>query len=224
VFESVMLVKKINKMLVSALFVCAGTTGVYAEGFDMRAVPEPTGVSASARHSFNSPAFNSPAFNSHVAAEQDDQPAINTNANVTAGQRDKPSRRDAGRGERPGEGLRAMIARHAAENGIPASLAEAVVRVESRFNPAARNGPYMGLMQIHPQTARGVGYQGGPAGLLDANTNLRYGTRYLAQAYRMTGGDTCRTVMKYQSGHGATSMNGANRAYCAKVRQYVALR
>jgi soluble lytic murein transglycosylase-like protein len=224
VFESVVLVKKINKMLVSALFVCAGTTGVYAEGFDMRAVPEPTGISASARHSFNSPAFNSPAFNSHVAAEQDDQPAINTNANVTAGQRDKPSRRDAKRAEQPGEGLRAMIAKHAHENGIPASLAEAIVRVESRFNPSARNGPYMGLMQIHPRTARGVGYQGAPAGLLDANTNLRYGTRYLAQAYRMTGGDTCRTVMKYQSGHMATSMNGANRAYCAKVRQYVALR
>ncbi len=29
----------------------------------------------------------------------------------------------------------------------------------------------------------------------------RYGMKYLAMAYKMAGGDTCRTVMKYQSGH-----------------------
>ena len=37
-------------------------------------------------------------------------------------------------------------------------------------------------------------------------------------AYRAAGGDTCRTVMKYQSGHMAERMSGANRTYCAKVR------
>jgi soluble lytic murein transglycosylase-like protein len=116
------------------------------------------------------------------------------------------------------EGLRALVARHAAANGVPFALADAVVRIESRYNPRAANAGNYGLMQIRHQTARGVGYSGGAAGLLDADTNARYAMKYLGQAYKLAGGDTCRTVMKYQSGHMATRMSGANRTYCAKVR------
>ncbi|CAN7398432.1 lytic transglycosylase domain-containing protein [Bosea sp. LjRoot90] len=116
------------------------------------------------------------------------------------------------------EGLRALVARHAAANGVPFSLADAVVRIESRYNPRAANAGNFGLMQIRHQTARGVGYSGGAAGLLDADTNARYAMKYLGQAYKLAGGDTCRTVMKYQSGHMATRMSGANRTYCGKVR------
>lgn len=116
------------------------------------------------------------------------------------------------------EGLRALVARHAAANGVPFSLADAVVRIESRYNPRAANAGNYGLMQIRHQTARGVGYSGSAAGLLDADTNARYAMKYLGQAYRLAGGDTCRTVMKYQSGHMATRMSGANRTYCGKVR------
>ena len=116
------------------------------------------------------------------------------------------------------EGLRALVARHAAANGVPFALADAVVRIESRYNPRAANAGNYGLMQIRHRTARGVGYSGSAAGLLDADTNARYAMKYLGQAYRLAGGDTCRTVMKYQSGHMATRMNGANRTYCGKVR------
>lgn len=116
------------------------------------------------------------------------------------------------------DGLRALVARHAAANGVPFSLADAVVRIESRYNPRASHAGNLGLMQIRHQTARGIGYGGGAAGLLDAETNARYGMKYLAQAYKLAGGDTCRTVMKYQSGHMAVRMSGANRTYCAKVR------
>jgi hypothetical protein len=120
------------------------------------------------------------------------------------------------------EHLRSLVRRHADANGVPFAIADAVVRVESRYNPGASSKGNFGLMQIRLQTARGVGYVGGAAGLLNAETNARYGMRYLAQAFRMAGGDTCRTIMKYQSGHGATSMSGANRAYCSKVRTIVA--
>lgn len=118
--------------------------------------------------------------------------------------------------------LKARVAAHAAQQGVPFPLADAVVRIESRYNPRAANAGNFGLMQIRHQTARGVGYSGSAAGLLDAETNLRYGMAYLAQAYRMARGDTCGTVMRYQSGHMATRMSGANRAYCAKVRSLVA--
>lgn len=120
------------------------------------------------------------------------------------------------------EGLKAIVARHAAANGVPFSLADAIVRVESRYNPRASHAGNYGLMQIRHQTARGMGYSGGAGGLLDAETNARYAMKYLAMAYRAAGGDTCRTIMKYQSGHMAERMSGANRTYCAKVRTITA--
>ncbi|MEN5081179.1 lytic transglycosylase domain-containing protein [Bosea sp. TWI1241] len=120
------------------------------------------------------------------------------------------------------DGLRGLVARHAAAHGVPFELADAVVRIESRYNPRAAHAGNYGMMQIRHQTARGVGYRGSASGLLDAETNVRYGMKYLAEAYRLAGGDTCRTIMKYQSGHMAVRMNGANRVYCAKVRTILA--
>ena len=118
-------------------------------------------------------------------------------------------------------GIRAMIARHAAEQGIPPALADAVVRVESRYNPSARNGRNIGLTQISYSTARAMGYSGTPAGLMDPDTNLRFGITYLARAWRLAKGDTCTTVLKYQAGHGAQSMTAAARSYCNKVKPQI---
>lgn len=118
--------------------------------------------------------------------------------------------------------VRDMIARHAAANGVPFKLADAVVRIESRYNPRVANGGALGLMQIKPATARGVGFSGSASALYNAETNITFGMRYLAQAYRMSGGDVCGTVMRYQSGHYANHMNAANRAYCSKARAIMA--
>ena len=94
-----------------------------------------------------------------------------------------------------------MIARHAAANGLPVDLVHRVVIRESRYNPGARNGPNLGLMQIQYRTARGVGYTGSAAGLMDAETNLTYAVRYLAGAYRAAGGNASRAVAYYASGY-----------------------
>ena len=115
-----------------------------------------------------------------------------------------------------------LIARHAARHGIPPALADAVVRVESRHNARARNGSNIGLTQISFATARRMGYAGGVEGLYDPDTNLGYGLRYLGDAYRLAGGDTCMTVLKYQAGHGAKRMTSAAGSYCAKVRTHLA--
>jgi soluble lytic murein transglycosylase-like protein len=134
-----------------------------------------------------------------------------------------PGRRGrAARGETAPPSIRDMILRHAAAHGVPASLADAMVRVESRYNPAARNGVNLGLTQISHSTARSLGYSGSASGLMDANTNLQFGILYLARAYRLADGDTCRTVLKYQAGHRAVSMTAAARAYCSKVKTHVA--
>jgi soluble lytic murein transglycosylase-like protein len=114
--------------------------------------------------------------------------------------------------------LKPLIAQYASEHGIPYELADAVVRLESRYNAGARNGPNLGLTQINFRTAQSLGYKGDAAGLFDAETNLRFGLKYLAQAYKLAGGDTCGTILRYQFGHRTTTMTGASRVYCAKVK------
>ena len=64
--------------------------------------------------------------------------------------------------------LRALIEKYAVVHDLPPSLIHRVIQRESSYNATARNGPYYGLMQILPQTARGMGYTGTPGGLLDA--------------------------------------------------------
>ena len=78
-----------------------------------------------------------------------------------------------------------MIAIHAASNGIPAELVHRVVVRESRYR-AERDGPWR-RQRADADQARDrarMGYSGSAAGLLDPETNLTYGVRYLAGAYR----------------------------------------
>jgi soluble lytic murein transglycosylase-like protein len=65
---------------------------------------------------------------------------------------------------------------------LPRPLVHRLAIRESTHNPAARNGPYYGLLQILPATARGMGFAGEPTDLLNAETNLKYGLKYLRGA------------------------------------------
>ena len=111
------------------------------------------------------------------------------------------SRRDAGRAPAGSAEVNRLISRYARLYDVPESLVHRVVRRESNYNPAARNGPYFGLMQILPQTARTMGHRGDPDSLLDADTNLRYGVKYLSGAYKVAGGNPDRAVAFYASGY-----------------------
>ncbi len=97
--------------------------------------------------------------------------------------------------------LDALITKYSVAYDVPERLVRRVVHRESRFNPAARNGPYWGLMQISHPTARGMGYTGSPKGLLDAETNLKYAVRYLSGAYKVAGGDESQAVRYYARGY-----------------------
>ena len=76
-----------------------------------------------------------------------------------------------------------------------------VIQRESGYNPGARNGPYYGLMQILPQTARTMGYTGSPEGLLDPETNLMYAGKYLRGAWLVSRGDEDEAVGWYARGY-----------------------
>lgn len=97
--------------------------------------------------------------------------------------------------------MRALVDRYARISGVPPSLMHRVVRRESNYNPAARNGPYWGLMQILPETARTMGYRGSPEGLLDPETNLTYAGRYLRGAWLVSDGDEDAAVGWYSRGY-----------------------
>ena len=104
----------------------------------------------------------------------------------------------------------ALIASQAQANGVPEALVHRVIRRESRYRPGVtgRCG-CIGLMQIKLATARGLGYTGDAAGLRDPNTNLTYGVKYLAGAYRAAGGDPNRAMHYYASGYyGAAKRQG----------------
>ena len=96
----------------------------------------------------------------------------------------------------------AMIATHAAANNVPEALVHRVILRESRYQPnlVGRCG-CIGLMQIKLATARGLGYTGDAQGLRDPNTNLTYGVKYLAGAYRAANGDHNRAVHYFASGY-----------------------
>ena len=97
--------------------------------------------------------------------------------------------------------LRRLIQKYSAMYDVPESLVHRVVIRESRHRPGARNGPYYGLMQILPATARGMGYKGSPSGLLDAETNLKYGVKYLRGAYMVADGNPDAAVKWYSRGY-----------------------
>ncbi len=97
--------------------------------------------------------------------------------------------------------LNARISYYAGAYNVPESLVHAVVQRESKYNPSLKHGPFWGLMQIRHDTARSMGYSGAPNGLLDPETNLTYAVAYLANAYRIAGGDEHKAIRLYAGGY-----------------------
>ena len=103
----------------------------------------------------------------------------------------------------PGETpqMRALIVKYAAIHDIPESLLHRVIQRESDYRANARNGPYWGLMQILPETARTMGHRGAPETLLDPEVNLLYAGRYLKGAWIIADGNAAEAVQWYARGY-----------------------
>ncbi|MHC2468705.1 transglycosylase SLT domain-containing protein [Bradyrhizobium embrapense] len=96
----------------------------------------------------------------------------------------------------------AMVAAEAQANLVPEELVHRVIVRESKYHPQLiGRGGAIGMMQIKLATARGVGYTGTAEGLRDAATNLKYGVKYLAGAYRAANGDFDRAVRYFAGGY-----------------------
>ncbi|MFD0859873.1 transglycosylase SLT domain-containing protein [Roseovarius aquimarinus] len=103
----------------------------------------------------------------------------------------------------PGETpeIRALVNKYADRYEVPRNLVHKVIQRESDYRPNARNGPYYGMMQILPATARGMGFAGRDSDLLDPETNLNYAVKYLRGAWMVSDGNLDEAVMWYARGY-----------------------
>jgi soluble lytic murein transglycosylase-like protein len=123
----------------------------------------------------------------------------------------------AGRAE-----YRQLIERESLAFGLPPALVDAVMAVESRYNPGVvgMDGE-VGLMQVMLPTARMMGFAGSTSELATPEVNVHYGVQYLAGAWRRAGGDLCTATMKYRAGHGETRFSYLSVEYCTRVRAHL---
>jgi soluble lytic murein transglycosylase-like protein len=98
-------------------------------------------------------------------------------------------------------GIDGLITKYSHQYQVPESLIRKIIRRESNYNPRAYHGGNWGLMQIRHATARRMGYRGPAKGLLDAETNLTFGVKYLRGAFLVADGNESRAVRYYSSGY-----------------------
>ncbi|WP_206169633.1 transglycosylase SLT domain-containing protein [Tropicibacter alexandrii] len=97
--------------------------------------------------------------------------------------------------------LRAILNKWADHYELPRRLVHRLAIRESTHRPWARNGPYWGLFQILPATARTMGFSGRNEDLLDADTNAKYALKYLRGAYLVAKGNEDAAIMWYAKGY-----------------------
>jgi soluble lytic murein transglycosylase-like protein len=117
----------------------------------------------------------------------------------------------------------ALVDLYAREHGVPIEFARAVVHVESSYNPHATGSVgEIGLMQLKFATARMIGFTGTREELYEPVTNLNWGMKYLAGAWKLGGNSTCGAVIRYQGGHARKTHTSVSKRYCSKVQKYMA--
>ncbi|HVX75102.1 MAG TPA: transglycosylase SLT domain-containing protein [Bradyrhizobium sp.] len=119
--------------------------------------------------------------------------------------------------------VRALVEQEASKTGLPADIAEAVVHVESNYDPNVIGSVgEIGLMQVRPETAAMLGFRGSNEELAKPEVNVHYGVLYLSKAWRLANGDLCRALMKYRAGHGEEIMTPRSVDYCLRARNHLA--
>jgi soluble lytic murein transglycosylase len=121
-----------------------------------------------------------------------------------------------------------IIRGHARNYDLDPALLAAVIYTESRFDSSARSGAgAIGLMQLLPETARGIALRTGGgrfvvADLLDPEINIRYGSWYLDHL-RDRYGDLRLALAAYHAGQGNVDewLRSGGGIRFAETRAYV---
>ncbi len=107
-----------------------------------------------------------------------------------------------------------LIKELAPQYGVPTWFALRIAKVESGYNPNTRGaaGEY-GVYQMKCATAKGIGFAGNCAELLNASTNIRVGLKHLSMAMKLSGGNLKLAASKQNGGLGRKKL----------VHRYVAM-
>ncbi len=99
----------------------------------------------------------------------------------------------------------AAVRRAARRHRVPECFALAFARVESNFRPhVISSAGAMGIMQLMPATARGLGV----SDPFDVRQNADGGVRYLRKLWRRYRADRRRVAAAYNAGPGAVPRRG----------------
>lgn len=98
-----------------------------------------------------------------------------------------------------------LILKHSKTFGVDPGLVKAIIHTESGFHFDARSPVgALGLMQLMPQTAAGLGV----TNPLNPDNNIMGGTKYISQMLKLRNGDKRLALASYNAGPGAVNKHG----------------
>lgn len=110
-----------------------------------------------------------------------------------------------------------LISKYSDKNGLDEDFVKAVINQESGFNPnATSHCGAMGLMQLMPSTAQGLGVKNA----YDAEQNIEGGTKYLKGLMDRFNNDKSLALAAYNAGPNAVKKYGGIPPY-AETQNYV---
>ena len=123
---------------------------------------------------------------------------------------------------------RTLVTRNARDNGLDPALVQAVIAIESGYEPAAVSPKgAVGLMQVMPATGERYGLKGDAKRsvadkLKEPSINVRIGTRYLKDLLARFDGELTLALAAYNAGEGVVDRYDGIPPY-AETRDYVRL-
>lgn len=115
-----------------------------------------------------------------------------------------------------------LIKYKAGKYGIEERLLRAIIKVESNFNPAAKNlsDPSYGLCQINPALAKGLGFFPDEYLLYDPAYNLEVACVFLSHLKRKYNNDLDSIIQAYNLGETKFDKGYKSTDYLEKVKKY----